>query len=363
MIFRRSGFFPFFTSIILTLVGISSYFLLGPKFRLIPFMLAYPVIYIICAFWGLYPAVVSILLWTFALAYFFFEPTLSIHLANMYELAHLTTFVFSSVLVSYFVNKKRRSEFDELEAMQRARKLEELHQARELFLNSLSHDLRTPLSVARLSSELALRTPNEGKRLEYVRKSVASLTRVEHMVFDLLDSGRISAGKTLEVNKMPFHLSQTMGRIRDSYTTLYGQCLVITEEDPELVLTCSENHILRALENLISNGLKFGDKTRPVEMGFRKSSGLINIWVKNYGSYIPEKDLVRIFTPFERLTSTTKEAGWGIGLNLVMEVARAHDGTVKVESSLDNGTTFHILIPTTENESVHPGILSEDIPP
>src|SRR5207248_2587547 len=109
----------------------------------------------------------------------------------------------------------------------------------------------------------------------------------------------------------------------------------------------------RAVENLISNAVKYSPNATAVTIAARAREDSLLIEVADQGYGIPESDLSRIFEKFYRVPRVQDAGvpGTGLGLSLVREIAELHHGTVSVKSEVGHGSTFTLRIPRTEAQS------------
>lgn len=330
-------------SVLVTLLGLSLHMLLGPSMNLVSFMLAFPTIYLVTSFWGFGPALLSILMWTLAISYFDFEPRYSFHVTDPREVVHLVTFLLTTIPVSWIVDRKER---EELRLRQDTDRLEQENQIRDQFVNTISHDLRTPLTIARMSSEMILRNNKEEVNKKHLARLIASLSRIDSMISNLLDGRRLTVGNPLQLNQKIFNLEGMFKKILESFEALNTHRLTLTHTENELLVNWSEDHIQRCLENLIMNALKYGDAQTPIEFGFsKKEDDRVHFWVKNKGPVIQPDKLQTLFEPFTRGETAKGKQGWGIGLNLIREIVKAHKGAVSATSSEAEGTIFSVVMP------------------
>jgi signal transduction histidine kinase len=96
---------------------------------------------------------------------------------------------------------------------------------------------------------------------------------------------------------------------------------------------------------LVCNAAKYSPVDSPIEITGRRVGGSIRITVTDHGIGIPEADLPHLFEPYFRAANAARYHGSGIGLNLAARIARLHGGSVRVDSHLDAGSTFTVLLP------------------
>jgi signal transduction histidine kinase len=166
------------------------------------------------------------------------------------------------------------------------------------------------------------------------------------MISDLLDANRIRAGKGIPIEIDQCDLAEIADRVCEDLSTIHGDRFKREFQHPiEGYWSC--RNIQRLLENLLTNGLKYGYATTPVTLRILERGESIEIAVHNYGDPIPPDERKRLFDPFIRskAVESGEKKGWGLGLTLVRGVTEAHHGRVEVESSREAGTTFLVILP------------------
>lgn len=231
----------------------------------------------------------------------------------------------------------------------RERELKVEREMREQFVATLSHDLRSPLTAAKMNSDLILRekdlTPGIEKRASRIRKSIV---RADQMIRDLLDANRIRAGEPLPLTLRECSLRETIEEQVRELRDVHGTSRLVVEcpeEDQQVRWDVSA--LNRTLDNLLSNAFKYGSKTAPVVLGVSLDHPQVVLTVTNRGDPLSEKELENLFTPYRRSDSaiSSGQAGWGLGLTLVKGTIEAHGGKVSVVSNAEIGTRFTLTIP------------------
>jgi signal transduction histidine kinase len=110
----------------------------------------------------------------------------------------------------------------------------------------------------------------------------------------------------------------------------------------------SAREMRRAIWNLASNAIKYGDQKTRVEIRIKSAGATVELAVHNHGPVIPQGDRDLLFEPFGRAISVRAAAkrGWGLGLTLVKGCVEAHGGVVEIESDPQEGTTFTLRFPS-----------------
>ncbi len=237
---------------------------------------------------------------------------------------------------------------DEESIKQNIRELAEEKELRERFVAALSHDLRTPLTSARMSAEMIFRAISQPAKVETLAKNIiSSMERADTMIRDLLDADKIKAGEKLPLNIDDCNLNSLVRKIVEELTTVHGDRFSIKENE-EINGHWDQTAIRRIIENLASNAIKYGDTTSKVTIGLKQLDKMVEISVHNAGLTIPQEDQKNIFGHYQRTLGSlnSSEVGWGIGLALVRALTEAHKGRVILKSTDQEGTLFSIILPT-----------------
>jgi signal transduction histidine kinase len=215
---------------------------------------------------------------------------------------------------------------------------------REKFVITLTHDLRNPLSAAKLSANMIQRKPAEAAK--YVERVVTNLTRVDSMIQNLLDMNQISSGEAFPLVLEKCDLNEVVEKSLKEMQALHGERFSF-ESTGSVVGFWNADGLQRVCDNLISNAVKYGDAESPIQIQVRKENDAAFLSVHNFGNPIASADQQKLFEPYHRTEEAKKsgQAGWGIGLALVRGMITAMKGSVSVESSQDLGTTFRIRLP------------------
>ncbi|MCO4755651.1 MAG: PAS domain-containing sensor histidine kinase [Bacteriovoracaceae bacterium] len=216
---------------------------------------------------------------------------------------------------------------------------------RERFVATLSHDLRSPLYATSLSIELLKQKDlKECEQEDIAERALASLGRIDNMLEGLLDANTLIAGQSLPLNLTKFDMVKSVHKAFSSMSSIHGDRFKLNS--PKSVCgQWDEGKILRILENLLSNAIKYGDKEAVVTVQLEQSQSEVILSVHNQGNPIPEKEWDNLFKPYHRAGRDEHKKGWGLGLSLVKGAVEAHKGSISVDSSKAEGTTFKIKLP------------------
>lgn len=227
-------------------------------------------------------------------------------------------------------------------------KLEQERELRERFVSALTHDLRTPLAVAKVCSEF-LRTESQESTsvTELSTKISSALDRADRMIRDLLDASRISAGEGTPIIVRECRLEAILSHVMAELEELHGPRFKIENEAKNLVCYWDDFAIHRVLDNLVNNAVKYGRLDTSISLYIKSKGKKIQLSVHNYGHPIPLAEQSDLFHNYRRSKSAMKsgEIGWGMGLAVVKNLVEAHGGNVQVESKEGTGTTFTFILP------------------
>ncbi|HEX8702101.1 MAG TPA: ATP-binding protein [Myxococcaceae bacterium] len=226
-------------------------------------------------------------------------------------------------------------------------RLEEERDLRERFVATLTHDLRTPLTAAKLNAHMVARKAGDPTALYKLAARISeNLDRADQMIRDLLDANRISAGEGLPVDVSECELTALTRETLEELSLVHGDRFVLNAP-AEIHGYWSCSGMRRILENLCSNAIKYGARDQAVTVSLAENGpDEVVLSVHNWGPPISPEDQKLLFQQYRRIDSagSRTQKGWGLGLTLVEGLAKAHRGAVRVESTQATGTTFTITV-------------------
>lgn len=232
----------------------------------------------------------------------------------------------------------------------RVEALAQLDRAKTEFFSNVSHEFRTPLTLmlGPLEDLLAAQEKTRGKDVPALRLIHRNGLRLLRMVNSLLDFSRIEAGR-MRASFAASDLCQLTEELASNFSSLMQragldfrvECIPLSQPvwvDPDMW----EKVVL----NLISNAFKF-TFSGGVTVRLRETASQAELTVSDTGTGIPEHELPHLFERFHRVEGARGRTfeGTGIGLALVQELVRLHGGSIAVESTLGQGSTFRVRIP------------------
>lgn len=228
----------------------------------------------------------------------------------------------------------------------------ELQERSRVFLHTVAHDLRVPLSVVKGYAEMLQDACAESRTHDnmnaYVVEIAEAVEKMERMLDDLVDDAQIEGGSVsliLEsVDVEGFVMSLVEGN-REAF----DESRIETAIDQNLPdVLADPGRLERILLNLVSNALKFSSTDSKVVIEARKSEdGDVIISVLDQGRGLSDEDSARIFRRFFQVGSKENTHGIGLGLYISRLLVEAHGGRIWVESTLGQGSAFRFTLPTS----------------
>lgn len=226
--------------------------------------------------------------------------------------------------------------------------LKELDRIKSDFVNTVSHDLRSPLTAILGYVELIDRVgPVTSQQGEYLRRVQANVHSITALINDLLDLGRIEAGFDChkEVVYLPEIIGQTLDNLRDRIAEK-GLALVLDIPSAMAAVLGNPVRLRQMLANLIDNAIKYTPSHGLIRLTAETEAGQVILQVADSGPGIPLADQPHLFDKFYRASNAPLSAsGTGLGLAIVKSIVDHHQGRVWVESFPGRGSTFTIMLP------------------
>ena len=202
------------------------------------------------------------------------------------------------------------------------------------FVAVLGHDLRNPLSAIQAGARTLMVMPNSEKVANIATVIDRSASRMTRLIEDVLDFARGRLGGGITVNRVPdTGLQAMLQHVVDEMQTGKPDRLIHAEIVITQAVVCDRARLGQMLSNLLGNALSHGDPAGPIWVRANADSESFELSVANRGRPIPPDVLERLFQPFSRGVVPTDRDGLGLGLYIASEIARAHQGSLGVEST------------------------------
>jgi signal transduction histidine kinase len=223
------------------------------------------------------------------------------------------------------------------------------------FVSSVSHDLKTPLALIQLFAEtLELgRLRNTERAQEYYRIINSEARKLTRLINNLLDFSKIEAGLR-SYKKVPVDLAELTRGVLESLESQFqhNQFKVEARVDSEVPVLIDPEAAVQAIENLISNAMKYSPEHREIVVAVDRDHGYGVVRVTDRGIGVPARLQSKIFRKFYRVQTDAGSGpqGTGLGLAIVDHVMRGHAGFVRVTSEPGAGSTFTLHFPLYAGE-------------
>ena len=235
-----------------------------------------------------------------------------------------------------------------------ARVLREKNLLEQALLNSISHDLRTPLVT--ISGVLdSLLTDDRRFDLQHRREMIATAAeeagRLNRFVGSLLDMTRLEAG-ALSPRLVPCDVDEIIGCAVGAVEQRMGDHGIVTWVEPDLPPVPADLVLVtQALVNLLDNALKHSPPAADIEMSARLDGSRIIIAVADSGPGVPHGEEERIFDKFHRIQVPERTGGTGLGLSIAKGIIEAHRGSITASNRPKGGLVVEVILPTEVDET------------
>ncbi len=226
--------------------------------------------------------------------------------------------------------------------------LEDERALRERFISTLTHDLRTPIAAALLGAQSLPRKTDGNPVIQKTCDRIAgSMRRAENLIRNLLDINRVKAGKKIPIEVAAMRLDRLLEDGISELNQIHGERVILQNSAGQVDGHWDANGVLRVLDNLVGNAIKYGSNEAPVTVSLTSEGDKARFSVHNQGEPVPADEQAGLFEPYYRAPSALEggQKGWGLGLSLVKEIIESHGGHVWLQSSKREGTTFHVDLP------------------
>jgi signal transduction histidine kinase len=289
-----------------------------------------PTVMLVTWFGGFGPGVLSAILCTTALWFFWMAPVHSLPPAS----ADVALFFAVAIAIAALVESLRRA---------RAR-ADAGVRAREQVLAVVAHDLRNPLAAIRLTAGRLIETaPNDEQLRQRLHAIDRSAQRMDNLIRNLLDAARIDHGQ-VQLTMRNESVASIVHEAVDMFGFLArakGLQIETTMPNSPITVACDRERVLQVLGNLIGNALRFTPERGCIRLLIEPQPGGVRFEVEDSGPGIKQADLVHIFEPYWHSDSK----GTGLGLYIAQSLIRAHGSSIEVDGRPGQGARFSFVLP------------------
>lgn len=251
--------------------------------------------------------------------------------------------------LSFRVKSNRQDELGELtESINHmADSLQSMLEAKRQLLLAISHELRTPITKAKLRLEFM---PSSKER-EQLREDI---DEIELLISDLIEAERLNGEHSALVSE-PVNFAEFVASVTEQYE-IYEGGFQLHVPDEDLEFTIDKLRIRLLITNLLNNAIRHGEEN-PIEVRVQFFEDRALVEVIDQGEGIAKEHLTQISEPFYRADSSRQRntGGFGLGLYLCKLIAQAHGGNLKIASEVGRGTHISVEIPRqTPAENISP---------
>jgi signal transduction histidine kinase/predicted ATPase len=220
-----------------------------------------------------------------------------------------------------------------------------------IFMESASHDLRTPLTIINTNLYLLSMISDPDKRKEKLKSIKEQVNHLQSLIENLLDMARLDGGQDFE--KHPIDINQLLIAIRETHlaklTAERNLDIRIVLTDKPMMILADQEYLEQAVLNIIENAIHYTLDGGTITISTSFQAGTIIIDVSDTGIGIAEEYLPHIFERFFRVDEARTERGRsGLGLAITKKIIEAHNGKIAVNSTLDEGSMFQVILPYTQ---------------
>ncbi|GAA0893667.1 AAA family ATPase [Fulvivirga kasyanovii] len=211
----------------------------------------------------------------------------------------------------------------------------------------VAHDLRSPLNqIKGMVNLIKLTTRDKSEEQgQYVNKVLESTERLGEMISRILDVNAIEA-KEIDIKNEKVSLRRLLNELKNNFQLSADEKNIelLIEPGPDVFVNVDNNYTIQVFENLISNALKFSPTGTSISINMTEKEKSVCVMVSDQGPGINEKDMKKLFMPYQKLTAkpTAGEESTGLGLSIVKKYVEAMKGSIRCESEEGKGATFYV---------------------
>lgn len=221
------------------------------------------------------------------------------------------------------------------------------------FMIAITHELKTPISVARLNLEtMQKRKLDEQQQQRLIQTTLEETNRLNALCNNMLLSSQIEAGG-YRLTMEETNISELVGKCVQDFITRYPHQKIEVDIAPDIFINGDRLLLQMLVNNLIDNAIKYGAKELPVTVSLSENENTITLQVKDQGKGIAAEERDKIFDKFYRIgNSATKGAkGTGLGLYLAKKISKQHNANISVTDNNPSGAIFTVSLHSSLEKS------------
>jgi two-component system, OmpR family, sensor histidine kinase CiaH len=228
------------------------------------------------------------------------------------------------------------------------RKQLKLSQQQQNFMIAITHELKTPIAVARLNLEtIKKRKLGENIQDKLLQNTLEEVNRLNSLCNNLLLSSRIES-EAYTITKEEINFSSIVSNCVNDFRNRFPQRQINVSVQENILIDGDEFLVEMAVNNLLENAIKYSSKHTTVDISLSAQNNNAHLLVKDQGTGIADEEKSKVFGKFYRAgNEATKSArGTGLGLFLVDRVVRSHHGQISLSDNQPTGTAFEVVLKT-----------------
>ena len=230
----------------------------------------------------------------------------------------------------------------------------ETAELREQFIAALGHDLRNPLSSILMSAGFLLALPQEPRQRTVLERIQGSGERMSRLIDDILDFARGRLGGGMPIDAEEVEVAALVGQVVDEVAAVHPGRTVRLAPAGAGRARLDRSRVAQMLSNLVVNAVEYSPADAPVEVAVGGTADRVVLSITNRGEPIPPEAVSRLFEPYVRAQRRGPKVGLGLGLYIAAQIVHAHGGTIRAESSAEDGTTFTVELPRSPSNGGAP---------
>lgn len=216
----------------------------------------------------------------------------------------------------------------------------------DALLTCLTNDMRAPLTLIRVETQLLRQSLTSSYYLDGVDAIERSATRMTSWIEDVVDAASAQTGQDPPLVLVPADLVQLVRDTIDEYHNSRRHRLLLDASAPSIAGQFDAPRMERALDNLVGNAIKYSPAGGDIRLEVSAGVDWAKVVIRDEGIGIPAQDLPHVFEPFRRGGNVVgRISGKGIGLANARQIVEQHGGTLSVESTPGKGSTFIVRLP------------------
>lgn len=239
--------------------------------------------------------------------------------------------------------QERTAELQQLNAQ-----LQELNELKSRLVSMVCHEFRNPLNNILLSVSYLDRYEQQlvaAQKSQYFGSIEANVERMTQMIDDILVIGKVDANK-IDLQPVPLDLVQFCRQLVEEIHAIAPHQPIQWSCRRKTIAALLDERLLRSiLTNILMNAIQYSAATSPIQFKLTCRDRHFSFQVSDRGIGIPPEDLPHLFEPFQRGRNVSNIPGTGLGLSIVKQFVDLQQGTIEVQSTIGQGTTFTIRLP------------------